>query len=162
MPKPTTPTKRKADDGYDDDIEEINWGGYQSTSPTKVTKPLTSATASNTEGPLPPPYSPSKPLPSLPRSTLSQTSPNKNRSRNVPSYDDTIPTSLVATGPTIDPASMALDDVDLHEGGRGGQEMQERNAGTGLLPGKRGYALGDYVPEIIMEDRDDEGKEKAD
>ncbi len=87
--------------------------------------------------------------------------PNQRKARNIASYDDIIPTSLQATGPVIDPNSMVLDDSE------GGQEMQDRGGGMGLLPrGKEkkndgGYSLGDYVPEIPMEDREDDEVEEV-
>ena len=74
----------------------------------------------------------------------------------VGSSDDTIPISLRQSGQTMDPAYMALDQDDMN---RKGQEMQEKSGGTSLLQSRtdinEGYKLGDYVPEITMDDEDD-------
>ena len=73
------------------------------------------------------------------------------------SSDDTIPISLRGTGSSMDSTYMALDQDDM---GQKGQEMQERGGGTSLLQGhtdiNEGYNLSDHVPEISMEDEDDE------
>ena len=68
---------------------------------------------------------------------------------------------------TIDPASIALDDVDMDsEGNEGMREMEELKGGNEQVrrtanirtdTGEIGeYALGSYVPEIMMEDIDEE------
>ncbi len=101
--------------------------------------------------------------PTLPTYASNASPPNSVRpmteinKRKVASYDDVIPTSLQATEPTIDPSSMVLVDYD------DGQEMQDRGGGMGLLQSgkdEEGYALGDYVPEISMKDREDEDVEE--
>ena len=66
----------------------------------------------------------------------------------------------------IDPACILLDDVDLHEEeGQGRREMEERNGGmehvrrastSTVVNGAGEYKLGSYMPEIIMDDLDDE------
>ncbi len=79
--------------------------------------------------------------------------------RKAASYDDLIPTSLQTAGPTIHSSSMVLDDYE------DGQEMQDRGGGMGLLQrgkNEEGYALGDYVPEISVEDREDGETEHVD
>lgn len=73
------------------------------------------------------------------------------------SSDDNIPISLRVDGPPMETTYMALEQDDI---GQRGQEMQERGGGTGLLQGRTDsgnvYKLGDYVPEISMEDDEDE------
>ena len=56
--------------------------------------------------------------------------------------------------------------MDLNDG-ESGQEMTERSKGIGVVPrtgsgGIGGYELGSYIPEITMEDVDDEETRKAD
>ena len=86
---------------------------------------------------------------------------NQRKARNAGSYDEILPTSLRATGPTIDPNSMVLNDNE------NGQEMQDRGCGMDLLQGGKDgkdegrYILGDYVPEISMGDREDEAIEET-
>ena len=74
------------------------------------------------------------------------------------SSDDTIPTSLRLSGQAMDPTYAALDQDDM---GQSSQEMQERSGGSSLLQTRNdiseGYKLGDYVPEIDMDEADDEG-----
>ena len=80
------------------------------------------------------------------------------------SYDDAIPTSLRASGPTIDPTLMAL---DLDGTNESGQEMKERGGQKSLLyhqkkvEGKEGYSLGSYVPEIAMEDDEEDEDQRG-
>lgn len=79
------------------------------------------------------------------------------------SYDDVIPTSLRATGPTIDPTSMALDQDGTNDRG---QEMKERGR-KGVLhrqknvKEKQEYSLGSYVPEITMEDDEEDEDQRG-
>ena len=59
--------------------------------------------------------------------------------------------------------STHFDDVDINEGDDG-QEMQERSRGRKLLSNSdlraERYALGDYKPEPIVEDRDEGGDDQ--
>lgn len=95
-----------------------------------------------------PPFSPSRPSHSSARNL-----------RNLGGgYDNQIPRSLRATGPTIDPSSMMLNQDDPSEMG---QEMQDRGGSLGMLHRRNGtvdsgYTLGSYVPEITMDDKDEE------
>ena len=149
-PQPTSPAKRKADDGGDDD--DIGLKLYRS--PPQGTHAEISQ-STNAIDPTLPTYTDTPSPPASLRHTL----PTQRKSRTAAaSYDDIIPTSLQATGPIIDPNSMALDD-DYDELR---QEMQDR--GKGIVSLQRGegdkYTLGDYVPEISMEDRDDDEVEE--
>ena len=80
------------------------------------------------------------------------------------SYDEVIPTSLRATGPTIDPTLMALDPDGTNEYG---EEMKERRGPKGLLhrqekvKEKQEYSLGSYVPEIMMEDEEEDEDQRG-
>ena len=94
-----------------------------------------------------PPFSPSRPSHSSARNL-----------RNLGGYDNQIPRSLRATGPIIDPSSMMLNQDDPSEMG---QEMQDRGGSIGMLHRRNetvdsGYTLGSYVPEITMDDKDEE------
>lgn len=105
-------------------------------------------------------YTPSKPPPTPARPTRS----NENTSKPALSYDDTIPTALQEPIGTVDPKSLAYNDVDLLGDLDEGQEMQERGGSMGMVPGGTGagvgeYALGSYQPEINMEDLEDDDKE---
>ena len=79
------------------------------------------------------------------------------------SYDDVIPTSLRATGPTIDPTSTTLDQDGANDHG---QEMKERGR-RGVLQRqkkakeKQDYSLGSYVPEITMEDEEEDEDQRG-
>ena len=148
-PQPASPAKRKADGGGEDDIGSKLYRSPPQAQNSEI--PL----SMNATDPTLPTYvdTPSPPT------SLRHIVPTQRKPRTVAaSYDDIIPTSLQATGPTIDPNSMALDD-DYDELG---QEMQDRGRGIGLLQRGEGekYALGDYVPEISMEDRDDDEVEE--
>lgn len=80
------------------------------------------------------------------------------------SYDDVIPTSLRATGPRIDSTSMALERDGTNEYG---QEMKERRGRKGPLhrgkkvEEKQEYSLGSYVPEISMEDGEEDEDQRG-
>lgn len=75
-----------------------------------------------------------------------------------------IPTSLRASGPTIDSTFMALDRDGTNDSG---QEMKERGGQKGLLHRQRevrekqGYSLGSYVPEITMEDNEEDEDQRG-
>ena len=156
-----TSPKRKSEE-MTDDMDVVNWGGYQSNSPKTVNGFSASESAEDTNDALPPPYTPSKPPAPPPRSAFSRSSAYK--SRNFPSYDDMIPTSLRATGPTIDSSSTSLDDVEMIDA-PAEQEMRERVNALGMKSsvgnvgnmGVKEYELGSYVPDINIDDMDDEG-----
>ena len=80
------------------------------------------------------------------------------------SYDDVIPTSLRGTGQTIDPTLMTLDSDGVDDFS---QEMKEREGQKGLLhrqekvKEKQEYSLGSYVPEITMEDEEEDEDERG-
>lgn len=149
-PAPVTPTKRKADDDdldmsnhrsppYDRTYDAIWHGGLDPNPPGYDTSPS-------------PPH-----LPIYPR-----ISPRKAGVTG--SYDDVIPTSLRATGPTIDSTSMAL---DLDGTNDYGQEMKERGGQKSLMhrqqdsKEKPEYSLGSYVPEITMEDDEEDEDQRG-
>ena len=153
LPKPATPTKRKAADSYDDlhTDGDVNWGGdhdgYEESPIAMTGLPLEAS-----------PYTAITQRPQASASLL-----DSHRSL---SYDESIPIGLRASEHTVDPKSLAYDDVDLLGDIDSGQEMQERSGGVGVLPGSTGpgvgeYTLGSYVPEIEMEDLNDGLKEKA-
>ena len=78
-----------------------------------------------------------------------------------------IPTALEPPIGTIDPKSIAYNDVDLLGDFHGGQEMAERGGGMGMVPGGTGagvgeYALGSYQAEINMEDLEEDDDVKDD
>ena len=149
-PAPATPTKRKADD---DDLEETN---HRSPPYDRVYETLPSEYIDLN----PPSYdnSPSPPqVPIYPR-----ISPRKAGTTG--SYDEVIPTSLRATGPTIDPTLMALVSGGTNEYG---EEMKERGGQKGLIyrqgnvKDKQEYSLGSYVPEITMEDDEEDEDQRG-
>ena len=80
------------------------------------------------------------------------------------SYDDVIPISLRATGPTIDPTSMALDPDGTNDYG---QEMKERGGQKGMMHRQNNvkaaqeYSLGSYLPEISMEDDEEDEDQRG-
>ena len=166
----STSPKRKAAESYDetDNTDDINWGGYQSTPPKKVNGFSVPEPIEDMNNALPPPYTPSKPPAPPPRSAFSRSSAYKSRKSLSTSYDDMIPTSLRATGPTIDSSSTTLVDVELNEKPVVGPEMKERSSRLGVKSGvggtsqaASGYKLGSYVPEIDMDGVDEgfaEGK----
>lgn len=147
---PATPTKRKADDDHLD-VNSHRSPPYDRTY---------DAVSNSDLDPNPPGYetSPSPPrMPIHPR-------PSPRKAGAAGSYDDVIPTSLRATGPTIDPSSTPL---DLDGTNDYGQEMKEREGQKGLLhrqkkvKEKQEYSLGSYVPEIAMEDDDEDEDQRG-
>jgi len=162
-PRQSTPTKRKAAGSFDDvPIDEAhNWGGWQDPVPDEKPplvgfqpKPKHFTTQPS------PYYTRSKPPPTPARPTRS----NENTSKPL-SYDNMIPTALEAPMGTVDPKSLAYDDVDLLGDLDEGQEMEERGGSMGMVPGGTGagvgeYALGSYQPEINMEDLEEEDDEE--
>lgn len=147
-PKPTTPTKRKADDS---DGDELSSKFYRS-SPQRKENTVQSSRAADLTLPA---YTPLPPSPPFSPSRSTQTS--TRNIRHIDSYDDVIPSSLRIPSSTVDPSTMMLDEVG---GSEMGQEMLDRG-GRILLPTAKeptnsGYRLGSYVPEISMEDKEDE------
>ena len=149
-PAPPTPTKRKADD------DDLKMNIHRSPPYDRTYD----AISNDDLDPNPPGYdtSPSPPhLPIYPR-----ISPRKAGVTG--SYDDVIPTSLRASGPTIDPTSMALDPDGTNDYG---QEMEERVGQKGLLHrqknvnAKQDYSLGSYVPELTMEDDEEDEDQRG-
>lgn len=160
-PKSMTPTKRKAeDDTVDVDDSDTNWGGYQDSDVSPHPNKSTEASILDSADPTLPPYTPTGislpgPFPTNSRRASLAKKPN------ITSYDDSIPLSLRATGSSLDPTSMAIDedsDISLMPAG---QEMQQRGAGPSLVPrGNTGvaaaYHASNYPTEITMEDGDDD------
>lgn len=149
-PAPATPTKRKADN---DDLAKNN----HRSPPYDRTY---DAISNDDLDPNPPGYdsSPSPPhLPIYPR-----ISPRKTGV--IGSYDELIPTSLRANGPTIDTASIPFDSDGTNDYG---QEMKEREGQKGVLhqqkavSDKEEYSLGSYVPEISMEDDEEDEDQRG-
>ena len=143
---PATPTKRKADDDH------LDANSHRSPPYDR-----TYDAVSNFDlDPNPPGYdtSPSPPrMPTYPR-----------KAGVAGSYDDVIPTSLRSTGPTIQPSSTAIDTDGTNDYG---QEMKERGGQKGLLhrqkkvKEKQEYSLGSYVPEITMDDNDEDEDQRG-
>ena len=156
MPKPPTPPKRKAEDDYGDLTSDAqpNWGGFQDETPP----------ATSLEYAMPPPpfiHASSNPPPYPPRiSTI-----HHNVNATIP-YDDTIPMSLVSEDATVNPSNLSFSNVDLLDEDHSMQGTVQTRDGIGVVPGGTGvgmgeYALGDYQPEIEMDDIEDESMEKA-
>jgi hypothetical protein len=158
-PRQSTPTKRKAAGSFDDvAIEDAhNWGGWQDPVPDEKLPSVGFQSKQKHFATQPPPqYTRSKPPPTPARPTRS----NQNASKPI-GYDDMIPTALEAPMGTVDPKTLAYDDVDLLGDLDEGQEMEERRGSMGMVPGGTGagvgeYALGSYQPEINMEDLEEE------
>ncbi|MCJ1378770.1 hypothetical protein MMC17_001869 [Xylographa soralifera] len=149
VPKPTTPTKRKAASSYDDapGMDEINWGGYQDSSPVLKNLPMAP----------PPPYPRNKSSPQLHRSSAVH-----NSIQPLVDYDESMPLSPQMPESTMDPKDMEYDDIDLLGDEDNDRVMEERREGLGVVPGGTGlgvgeYALGSYKPEIPMSDFEDDG-----
>ena len=146
-----------------DDDDDPNWGGYQDGYVSPRQNKATEASILDSEDPTLPPYTPAGASLPGPFSTNSGTRrPSLAKKPNSTSYDDSIPISLRATGSTLDPTSMALDedpDISLMPAG---QEMQQRGTGPSLVP--RGgstettaaYRASNYPTEISMEDGEDD------
>ena len=144
--KPASPIKRKADDGGNSGMET----GFHRSPP--YDRKFDNLTSSND---LDPNSSGHDSTPSPPM--LPSRRPVPRKVGTAGSYDDIIPTSLRATGPTRDPISMVLDSSEKVETG---QEMQEREGNQSFLAERKGckdqYRLGSYVPEIDMEDDEED------
>ena len=148
---PATPTKRKADN--------VNLEANNHRSPP-YDRTYDAISKDNIDD-NPPSYDTSPSPPHLP--TYPRVSPRKAGVTG--SYDNVIPTSLRATGPTIDPTFMALDPDENNDSG---QEMKERDGGQKSLlrrqrdvKEKNDYALGSYVPEITMEDEEEDEDQRG-
>lgn len=147
---PATPTKRKADDN------DLDMNNHRSPPHDRSYD----ASSIDDFAPHPCGYDTS---PSPPHQSIQpRISPRKAGVTG--SYDNVIPTSLRATGPTIDPISMTLDPDGTNDYG---QEMRERGGQRGLLHGQRDvkekqeYSLGSYVPEITMEDDEEDEDQRG-
>ena len=147
---PATPTKRKADDDH------LDANHHRSPPYDRIHDPI----SNDDLDAKPPGYEDSPSPPRVPIS--SRISPRK--ASGTGSYDDVIPTSLRATGPTIDPTSMAL---DLEGTNDYGQEMKERRDQKGPIhrqktsKNKQEYSLGSYVPEVSMEDDEEDEDQRV-
>ena len=164
--RPTTSPKRKVDDSYDDYDEKADggWNAHEFTSPKKVNgSSAADANIDYSSLPPPPAYTslsqPSNLLPSL----LSRTS--AFQSLNQVDHDDPLPSSPgTVRSTTIEPSSISLGDVDPGPKAAASQEMEERSGGlaravtSGSGSGQKiaEYALGSYVPEITMDDMEEE------
>lgn len=138
------------------DDHDPNWGGYQDSYESPQQNRATEASILDSADPTLPPYTPAGT--SLPGSFSTNTRrASLAKKSNSASYDDSIPLSLRATGSTLDPTSMALDedsDISLMPAG---QEMQQRGTGPSLVPrGSTGvaaaYHASNYPTEISLED----------
>ena len=138
-----TPTKRKADDS---DGDELSSKFYRSS-------PQRNDNAGQSNRAIDPTLPAYTPLSSPPFSPSRATQTSIRNLRSIDSYDNVIPTSLRSPSSSVDPM---LEDVETSDT----PEMLERG-GTMLLPtghekANHGYQLGSYVPEITMEDKEDE------
>ena len=150
-----SPGKRKA--MSDDNQDNLVTGGHARSPPFDRDH----ASSDDSLYPNPPDYDNDDDTPPSP--TLMQQSPfrtlkPKTNTGTVGSSDDTIPISLrQAADPTHNHTAL-----DRNSGMEGpSQEMQERGGGASLLQSRPGeikdeYVLGDYVPEINMDDDDDD------
>lgn len=163
-PKSMTPTKRKAeDDTVDVDNSDPNWGGYQDNDVSPPPNKCTEASILDSADPTLPRYTPIGTSLPGPFPTNSRRG-SLAKKPNITSYDESIPLSLRATGSSLEPTSMAIDedsDISLMPAG---QEMQQRGAGSSLGPrGNTGvaaaYHASNYPTEIKMEDGEDDDSE---
>ena len=144
--KPTTPTKRKADDGDDSDLETQI---HRSPPYDRISNDNPNPNEDYDININPPEYYPSPSPPALPSRRPVP------RSFGAPgSYDSTIPTDLRATKPTLDSNAMVLDQDEKDENG---QEMQERG-GRSLLRQQGDcnahHPLAKHVPGINVVDEE--------
>ena len=129
-------------------MDEVNWGGYQDSSPVLKDLPVAPA----------PPYPRNRSSPQPYHSSAAQ-----NSIYPLVDYEDSPPLTLQVPEPTMDPKDMDYNDIDLLGDETNGQVMEERGEGLGVVPGGTGlgvgeYALGSYKPEIPMSDFEDDGK----
>ena len=149
-PTPATPTKRKADD---DDLDQNDHRSppYDRNYDAKMNDDIDPSASVYDTSPSPPN-----------RHRYPRIGPRKASMTG--SYDNVIPTSLRATGPTIDPTLMTLDPDGTNDYG---QEMKERKGQPGLLHQQQSiherqeYSLGSYVPEITMEDEEEDEDQRG-
>ena len=103
--------------------------------------------------PNPPDYDDTSPSPS-PRQSFRTLRPKLGEEG---SSDNTIPISLRTSDYSMNHPHMSFDRDEMSQGD---QEMQEKGGGASLLRSrtdiKDGYRLGDYSPEISMEDEEDD------
>ena len=147
--KPTTPTKRKADDGEDSDLETQF---HRSPPYDRISNDNPNSNEDYDINVNPPAYYPCPSPPALPSRR-----PLPRNFGASGSYDSTIPTGLRATIPTVDSNTMVLDQDEKDEYG---QEMQERG-GRSLLHQQHDsnahYALANFVPGInVVDEEEDE------
>ena len=145
--KPTTP-KRKSDDAENDDPAP-NFNGLP---PLKRNGDILSPKAP-LESNLPPPYLSHASLPAFsepdnPRMPTTSMNPLK-------SHEEAVPISLRSMPSTINPA------IFHNQAGQqtAGQEMEEKGGMIGIVQARNearshGYNLGDYTPQISMDDAD--------
>ena len=147
--KPTTPTKRKADDGDDSDLETQI---HRSPPYDRISNDNPNPNEDYDININPPAYYPSPSPPALPSRR-----PVPRNFGAPGSYDSTIPIDLRATRPRSDSNSMVLDQDEKDEYG---QEMQERG-GRSLLHQQHDcnahHELANHVPGINVVD--EEGNE---
>ena len=139
--RPATPIKRKVHDNKDDEFH----------SPQIRSSPYATDLSKKTSDSNPPGY-----YSSASPSALSHQGTASHEGCKTGSFDDVIPTSLQSRDPTFNHDSSQLDQERINDG----QEMQERNSGQSLLGAQKDrqdqYALGSYVPDIDIEDEDDD------
>ena len=156
-PKPLTPTKRKADDIDSDDLSSK----FYRSSPQRKESGMQQQ-SSRPQDPTLPAYIPWESGPFVPFSPTR--SPTHDIDKNLGgSYDNVIPISLRTPSPAQDAFSTnMLDSDDRNPSGQ--QEMMDRGGrialptgvGIGMAMANKGYSLGSYVPELTMDDRDDD------
>jgi len=152
-PQSATPIKRKVHHQHDsDDLED-----HPQRSPPHD-RSLVGAVISNEDlDPNPPGYNANPSPPPI----LSHHQNNTHQVGNTRSFDDIIPASLQGGEPTNNHNESLPDQARMSDG----HEMQERGRGQGFLSQVKGqrdqYAFSSYVPEIDMEDDEDEDQRLA-
>ena len=144
--KPTTPTKRKADDGDESDLETQI---HRSPPYDRISNDNPNPNEDYDININPPAYYPSPSPPALPSRR-----PMPRNFGAPGSYDSTIPTDLRAIRPTLDSNPMVLDQDEKDEYG---QEMQERG-GRSLLHQQHDcnahHALANHAPGVNVVDKE--------
>lgn len=148
--KPATPTKRKADDIYG---EQISSKFYRS-SPQRNENDLQQS--SNHVDPALPPYTVMWPSPPFSPSRSNSDTWSRNL-RNPETYDNRISAAPLDTGAPLDITTMMLDQDD--RGRETGQEMLDRGGRISLHTGSeqpnQAFPSSAFM-EITMEDKEDE------